>query len=174
MSLKSSPTRYGGMAIALHWTTAAAVIALLASGLVAANVAGSPPAGLIVTHATLGTLVLVLTVARIVWWLAFDRRPQPAAMPRWQETVAKAVHGLLYLAILVLVGSGIGTLVLSGAVPALLSGAPLPDFDGLVPRAVHGVAARLMLALLAAHIGAALYHQFVMRDRLLARMGLGS
>lgn len=174
MTLKSSPTRYGGMAIALHWTSAAAVIALLASGLVAGNIEGSPPAALIVTHASLGTLVLVLTVARIVWWLAFDRRPQPAMMPRWQEIVAQAVHGLLYLAILVLVGSGIGTLVLSGAVPALLSGAPLPDFAGLVPRAVHGVAARLMLALLAAHIGAALYHQFVMRDRLLARMGLGS
>ncbi len=32
---------------------------------------------------------------------------------------------------------------------------------------------KLLLALLAAHIGAALYHQFVRRDQLLARMGVG-
>lgn len=31
-----------------------------------------------------------------------------------------------------------------------------------------------MLVLLALHVGAALYHQFIRRDRLLARMGIGS
>jgi cytochrome b561 len=30
-----------------------------------------------------------------------------------------------------------------------------------------------MMALVAIHVAAALYHQFVLRDRLLARMGLG-
>jgi cytochrome b561 len=31
-----------------------------------------------------------------------------------------------------------------------------------------------MLALLALHVGAALWHQFVRRDHLLARMGVGA
>jgi len=31
-----------------------------------------------------------------------------------------------------------------------------------------------MLGLLALHIGAALYHQFIRRDRLLSRMGVGA
>ena len=35
-------------------------------------------------------------------------------------------------------------------------------------------AARAMLGLLALHVGAALYHQFIRRDRLMARMGVGS
>ena len=69
--------------------------------------------------------------------------------------------------------SGIMTLVLSGAIPAMLSGAPVPDFSELVPRVAHGVMSKLLLALFAAHVGAALYHQFVRRDRLLARMGVG-
>lgn len=37
---------------------------------------------------------------------------------------------------------------------------------------VHGIVARVLIALLIGHIGAALYHQFIKRDRLLARIGL--
>jgi cytochrome b561 len=84
------------------------------------------------------------------------------------------VHSLLYVAILVLAASGIATLILSGAIPAILSGAPLPDFAGLLPRVTHGLVGRLLLVLLAAHIGAALWHQFIRRDRLLSRMGIGA
>jgi cytochrome b561 len=32
----------------------------------------------------------------------------------------------------------------------------------------------VLIALLAGHIGAALWHQFIRHDRLLARMGLGA
>jgi cytochrome b561 len=173
MTLESTPTRYGTTAIALHWTSAAAVLVLLASGVAAANAVDGPPPGLILTHAALGVIALVLTLVRIVWWLMFDRRPQPAEMPGWQKTMASAVHGLLYLSLLVMGASGIATLALSGAVPALLSGAPLPDLSELAPRAVHGLVSKLLLVLLVAHIGAAIYHQLVMRDHLLARMGVG-
>ena len=173
MTPKSTPTRYGATAIALHWSSAAAVILLLVSGLVAANAVDGPPPALLLVHAALGILALLLTLVRIVWWLGFDRRPQPVDMPGWQRSAAAAVHGLLYLSLLVMGASGIATLVLSGAVPALLSGGPLPDFSLVLPRAVHGIVSKLLLVLLVAHVGAALYHQFVMRDRLLARMGLG-
>jgi cytochrome b561 len=50
---------------------------------------------------------------------------------------------------------------------------PLPDFDTLAPRAVHGATAFLLLGLATAHVAAALYHQAVRRDRLLGRMGIG-
>ena len=69
--------------------------------------------------------------------------------------------------------SGITTLILSGAMPAIIAGTALPDFSELVPRIAHGIMSRLLLVLLAGHIGAALYHQFIRRDRLLGRMGLG-
>jgi cytochrome b561 len=83
------------------------------------------------------------------------------------------VHLLLYVVIILMSTSGIATIIASGAMPALLSGQPLPDFSGLIPRTAHGIGSRLLLALLVAHIGAALYHQFIRRDRLLARMGVG-
>jgi cytochrome b561 len=57
--------------------------------------------------------------------------------------------------------------------PALAGGTPLPDFSTVTPSVVHGLAARLLIGLLILHIAAALFHHFVRRDRLLARMGLG-
>lgn len=42
-----------------------------------------------------------------------------------------------------------------------------------MPRVAHGIMSRILLLLFVAHVGAALFHQFVRRDHLLARMGLG-
>lgn len=176
MSLKSSATRYGSVAIAMHWLTALLILALFVTGLLAEG-QGDPAAQLALVrfHVPLGTAVIVLTLLRIVWWWVADRRPGlPAEQPGWQKFMAHAVHFALYAAIVLLAASGIGTLVLSGALPAIVAGTTLPDFDTVAPRLVHGLASRLMLALLAVHIGAALWHQFVRRDHLLARMGLGS
>lgn len=177
MSLKSSPTRYGSVAIAIHWLTAIAIFGMLASGLGAANsLDQAAKLTLLRGHVVTGVLVGVLTLLRIVWWLALDRRPQDApGMPRWQALAAHFVHYALYAVILVMVASGVATVALSGA-GAQLSGAaplPLPDFNLAPPFTVHGLVARLLIVLLIGHIGAALWHQLIRRDRLLARMGLG-
>ena len=174
MGLKSTTTRYGSVAIAIHWVSAAAIIALLASGTIMSGAVGEAKRSILPIHATIGTLVLLLTLLRIVWWVWGDKRPQPAPnQPRLQQLAARIVHGLLYAGIIILGLSGIATLALSGAVPALLSGAPVPDFAGLLPRTTHGIVSKLLLVLLAGHIGAALYHQFIRHDRLLGRMGIG-
>ncbi len=48
----------------------------------------------------------VLTLFRILWWVAFDRHPEPAqGMSRTQEALARVVHLGLYAAILVMVAS---------------------------------------------------------------------
>lgn len=174
MGLKSASDRYGTVAIAIHWVSAAAIIGLLVSGTVADGAVGAGKTSILVVHATIGTLVLLLTLARVAWWLWADKRPVPlAGQPAAQEMLARAVHGLLYVAIFVMTLSGIATLVLSGAVPALLGQGTLPDFSTVPPRFVHGIVSKLMIALVAVHTLAALYHQFIRRDRLLGRMGLG-
>ena len=178
MSLKSSPTRYGAVAIAIHWITALAILGMLGSGLAAAN--STDPATeltLLRGHAVMGGLIGVLTLLRIVWFMAFDRRPaDPAGMTRGQALAAHIVHYGLYAVILVLVSSGVATIILSGAGAQLQGTAPppLPDFTLAPPFTVHGLLSRGLIVLLIGHIGAALWHQWVKRDRLLARMGLGS
>ena len=175
MSATSSSTRYGSVAIAIHWLTALMILELFATGLLAtAQVDPGAKLALLRAHIPFGAGVLLLTLLRIVWWLAIDRRPAPPAdQPGWQKLVAKAVHIALYAVVLVTASSGIATIILSGALPAIIGSATLPNLETVLPRAVHGIASRLMLGLLALHIGAALYHQFIRRDRLLARMGVG-
>jgi cytochrome b561 len=174
MGLKSTSTQYGSVAIAIHWTSAIAVVLTFIAGLVLAN-ADPVPVPLLVAHIVLGLSVFALTLLRIVWWLAADDRPPlPADQPRLQQLAARTVHALLYVILILMATSGIATIVSSGAIAAIASGAPLPDFSALIPRVAHGIMSKLLLVLLAGHIGAALYHQFIRRDRLLARMGIGA
>ena len=175
MSLKSSPTRYGSVAIALHWLTAIAIVVLLATGLAAANTADAgAELTLLRGHAVMGAVVGVLTVLRIVWWLLIDRRPAPAAgLSQGQVRAARMVHLGLYVAIVIMVSSGVGTLMLSGGPGQLLGAVPLADFTLVPPFTVHAILSRLLAVLALGHVAAALWHQFVSRDRLLARMGVG-
>jgi cytochrome b561 len=71
--------------------------------------------------------------------------------------------------------SGIGMLVLSGANLVLFGGAPGPlaDFWNYPPRVPHRIGFVLMLSLFVLHVAGALYHQFIRRDHILARMGVG-
>lgn len=177
MALKSSSTRYGGMAVAIHWITALAIFAMLGTGLAASNSADETvQANLLRGHAVMGISIGVLTLFRIVWWVFFDRRPaDQAGLSRGQALAAHVVHYGLYAVILVMVSSGMATLILTGGNLQLFGGAPLPlpDFSLAPPMTVHGILSRVLIALLIGHIGAALWHQFFKRDRLLARMGIG-
>lgn len=173
MSLKSTPARYGRVAIAIHWSSALAVVLAFLAGRAAANMETVPPA-LLASHVALGLIVFALTLLRIVWWLVADKRPAPAAgLSSWHKIGSSAVHSSLYVILILMATSGITTIVLSGAIPAMLAGGPVPDFSGLVPRTAHGIMSQILLALFVLHVGAALYHQFIRRDRLLARMGVG-
>lgn len=172
------PERYSGAARLLHWVAAAAALGLLASGFAAANAqAASDKAMLLRLHLPLGILVLLATLARLIVGLRdarAGRRPGPlVGVPVWQHRVARLTHALLLLLSLGMAASGIATVALSGAVPAIFGGAALPDFWDVAPRLPHGIGARMLALLVALHVAAALYHAFIRRDGTLARMGLG-
>ena len=172
--MKSTPTRYGTVAVTIHWLSVVLIVMLLASGFRAASMTDPDiKTGLLSIHAPLGMAILILTLARVLWWWFADRKPDPVAGdPAWQRFVARAVHILFYVVIIGMASSGIGMMALSGAGAILFegSGAALPNFHDFLPRVPHGIGARLMVALLILHAGAALYHQFVKRDGLLTRM----
>ncbi len=177
MALKSTSDHYGTVAVSIHWVTAVLILILIVSGFRAANTMDpAAKAAILRVHVPIAVGVLALTILRIVWWGRFDRKPEPVAgSPRWQERTARVVHVLLYVVALGMIASGIGMLALSGAAPVIFGGegALLPDFWKYPPRIPHGIGARLLLALLVLHVGAALYHHFVRRDGLLWRMWFG-
>lgn len=173
MALKSSTERYGAIAVSIHWVSALAVILMLASGQ-AMGWNDDLVGNILPIHVLMGLVVGVLTLFRIVWWLAFDRQPRPVAgISAGQERLARAVHLGLYVAITIMVVSGIAMLALTGAAPQIFGGGSLPEFDEVAPFAAHSLVSRLLLALVAGHIGAALWHQFIRRDGLIGRMRLG-
>jgi len=48
---------------------------------------------------------------------------------------------------------------------------PMPaDFDGMAARAVHGILSKLLIGLIALHIGAVVFHGIARGDALLGRM----
>lgn len=175
MMRKSSRDRYGAIAASIHWVSALAIILMLATGLMLDG-AEDPglTLGLLRLHVPLGISVAVLTLIRIVWWLAFDKHPHaPADLSPTQKWAARLVHLGLYGAIIVMVASGIGLMALTGALPQIVSGGALPDFSETPPALVHGLMGRLLLVLAAGHILAALYHQLIKRDNLIGRMRIG-
>ena len=177
MSIKSTPTRYGTVAIAVHWVAALLIAGQFVGGFLAARAGDAEvKASILRAHLPLGLVILALTLFRMGWWAFADRRPGAAEdWPRGEAIAARFVRFVMYLAILVLALSGIALIAISGAGAALFGGerAALPDFPAFPPFYAHATAAVAFLLLLAAHIGAALHHQFVRRDRLLARMGIG-
>lgn len=171
--IKSNKSSYGAFAVCIHWLSALAIIILLATGFRAGQTIDvASKATILQLHVTVGGAILLLTLARVVWWLGFDTKPATIHTERtWQSRSAVLVHFLFYIVMIGMVASGIGMLVVSGAAPTIFgAGGELPNFSNYLPRVPHGIGARGMALLLILHAGAALYHHFVKRDRNLKRM----
>lgn len=177
MGAGALPKRYDVVARSLHWLSALAILLVLPIGLLAARASSDHQAvALLRVHVPLGLLILALMLARLAWRRRHVPPAPPSDTPRWQVTLARVVHVLLYALPIVIAASGIGLMALSGAAPLIFgrTGGRLPDFSRFPPMTVHATGALALVGLLALHVAAVAYHQFVRRDRTLARMGIGA
>ena len=177
--MQAPPARYHGALVALHWLLAVLLIVALAIGTFGLSTVPNSSPDKINTlrgHMITGGMILLLTIARLVVRLK-TAHPAPATTGNsLLDRLAPLTHWGLYGLVLLMAGSGVAMSVLAG-LPAIVFGGvgTLPaNFDALPPRAVHGIVAKLLMLAIGLHIAAALYHQFVKRDGLMARMGFGS
>lgn len=171
-----SDTHYTRTAVALHWSIGGLILAALFMGWTMTDMAISPQKLKVYNyHKWIGVTVLALALLRIVWRLT-HRAPALPSMPRWQRIAAHAGHGLLYLLMLVQPVTGWIYSNATGYPVVYLGKLPLPD---LVARdrelaalwlQVHQTLAIVLAVLVALHVLAALYHQFIARDNTLRRM----
>ena len=178
MSLKNTTDRWGGISQLLHWTIAILIVLIGIVGLVMGELPRSPKDFWVYTaHKSLGLALLALVVVRIGWRVyAGAPRPVPGT-PRWQALLAAATHGAIYLLILAIPMSGWMLDSASGLRPlrwfGLVEVPKLVAPDEALAANAHGAHEWLfwlLMALVAGHAGAALYHHFIQRDATLARM----
>jgi cytochrome b561 len=173
--------RYTKTAIWLHWITAAIMIFMLflsedliklPRGQAIGPLDWGPTA-----HASFGTLVLLLAIARLLWRIGNPPPPMPV-MPRWQEIASKATHHLFYVLMIVIPIFGLLALAPYGVEHAgienvvffnLFSLAFMPNL-GEWTAEVHELLSKLAQILVIIHVIAALKHQFWDKDSLLSRM----
>jgi cytochrome b561 len=180
-------TRYGNVAITLHWLIALGIIANILLGLYFADLPRSDPNKFLLTqtHKSIGLTVLVLSLARVAWRLVNPVPPLPASMNGFLRFMARTTQFLLYVLIIAIPLSG--WLYVSASplgLPTMFFGQfawPNIPFLADLPRAqkmplghefhaIHVYLAWSAIVLVPIHILGALYHQFVRRDDVLARM----
>jgi cytochrome b561 len=132
----------------------------------------------IVWHESLGILVLVLTLLRLLW-VAF-RPPVPQiSMTSWMQTMAKIVHLALWALLLALPITAFLALGSEGHPLTLLGGFRVDQMPLIADSAiakladwgdVHGFLGDAILWLAGLHAAAAVFHHVVLRDGVLATM----
>ncbi|WP_321342763.1 cytochrome b [Breoghania sp.] len=172
---------YGAVARSFHWVTAALVLTMIAAGFVMLDApSGAIQNFLFDYHRSCGVVLFAITLARIAWRMKNPPAPMDAEIPFVQRSVAHAVHGLLYLLLLAqpLVG-WIGTSAYGAKITVfwLFVLPPIVDKNKEMADTYLGLHINiglLITALVAMHIGGALYHHFIRRDRTLMRMVRGA
>lgn len=161
----NTPKRYNPVLVTLHWLT---VIVMFGAGFLSEEEGNSP----ISIHMVLGALLLLLFVVRIIVRLA-TRQPEAADTGnRLLNQLSGLVHLGLYL--------GMGFILALGGLIAyqrnllgyLLGNGAVTEGIRLITR-VHHLGWIMAAGLILLHVGAALYHQFILGDNLMARMWYG-
>ncbi|TRX72981.1 cytochrome b [Pseudomonas mangiferae] len=177
MQWRNSPSRYGLVAILLHWGVALVFFGMFALGLWMVGQDYYSPWYRTAPelHKSIGLVLLVVMVGRLVW--RFVSPPPPALVhSRPTRLAVKAGHALLYLGLFALLVSGYLISTADGRgiavfglfeVPATVTG--LPHQEDVAGK-IHLYLAWTLVVLSAIHALAALKHHFVDRDATLVRM----
>jgi cytochrome b561 len=166
--------RYAGSLRILHWLIAILVLMTWPLGQMIGFVKDDVKLDFYLIHESLGFLVLWLMLLRIGARLT-SRAPLVEAPPL-ERTVAHAVHGLLYLFLIIMPVSGFLATNAHGF-PLKLFGlftvwSPIgksPDI-AFTLSAIHTWSAWILLGLFALHFAAVIFHHVIRRDRTLYRI----
>ena len=178
--------RYTLLQRLIHWTVAVIAVCVLAVGLTlwylgfdgVKSTFGMDVTNLLYKyHKTLGVVLLGLMTLRLILKRLLGKPDYRPPLARWQKIASEAVHGLLYVALLVQ--------PLLGWAATAAGGYPIEFFSWTLPKllskdpglsetlyAAHGAVGLVILALVAVHVGAALMHWLILRDTVMKRMSL--
>lgn len=176
MTERSEP--YSGLSRLFHWGVALLIFGMIPAGVIMVQ-EGLPRSlqnTLFIFHKNVGVIVLGLMLARLAWRFLRPPPALPVTIPAWQRWAAGVSHTALYvLAIAVPVAGYVR--VRAGGFPIEwldAMGAPtlVPKSEALAEaaKAAHYYGGLLLAAVIAVHIGAALYHGLIRKDGIVSRI----
>lgn len=168
---------YSLTARTLHWVTAALVLLMVPLGIVIANEwGGSAQQFLYNLHKSIGATLIPIVLVRLLYRLNNPPPPLPDDILPIQKFAAHATHWALYVLIL---AQPIVGYIMTSAYPAPVPFFGLFNLPAIWPAnralseqlsVVHLYMGLAIAAIAAVHVGAALFHHFVRKDRVLMRM----
>jgi len=170
-----APAGYDPIAIALHWVTAFLVITNFALAVTWDWFARPVKQFMESTHMSLGVLLTAAVLARIAWQLIPGHRVA-SLEAGWMRLVSRATHYLLYA--LLVTEAALGFAFRWGAGrPMAFFGTGIPPLIGEIARPdrrllreLHEWIGWTIVIVALGHALAALYHHYVLKDRVLTRM----
>jgi cytochrome b561 len=189
--LRNSVEAWGLVTRTLHWGMALMIAVQVPLGFLMVDaydawLAGKGDEALVMSlsraHNTLGFLVLIAATLRLSWRLANPTPGLPPALEAYQRFVARLTHGLLYALLFVFPLTGWAALsAYDGEFPIFFFG--WDSVFRIVPQAtegspwtsdlfgeIHETCWKIGAVVLGLHVVAALWHEYVRKDGVLARM----
>lgn len=162
----------------LHWTMAALIFVAIALGAISAYlpVGHQPRQGLLELHKSLGITILAILILRVMWRLGAGEPRYRTPLGRLTHLASRAGHIALYSLMLFM--------PVTGYLYSAAGGYSLPWFslfqwprllphdDGIAAwgKLLHDRGGWVIAAVVAGHLAAVAWHQWVKRDEVLSRM----
>jgi cytochrome b561 len=169
--------KFAPVAIALHWTIAAALIFSVISGLGYVYIDDTRTSRLsLEIHQTIGFVIFLLALVRLYWRVTHAPPPPPEGYTRAQRSAAFVTHATLYLFIVGMPISGYMGLAARGREIPVFGLVNLPHLTPLSfdlsnsATTLHYYSQYALYALVVIHVAAALWHHFILKDDVMRRM----
>lgn len=131
---------------------------------------------IITLHKSSGLCILFIAMFTVIARIIGNKPKYSPELPLWQKIIAKLTHLGLYVSIFGMCLSGLVGSMLMGYSWKVFFIIPFPNFLpinqslGWQIFSYHSVFATVLSLLILPHITAALYHHFILKDKILLRM----
>lgn len=178
MNWRNSSTQWGWLAIGFHWVTVFTVISLFSLGLWMVELKYYDPwykQGPFI-HKSIGVLLFILTLARLLWRYVNITPVELKAHPVWETYAARVSHALLYILLFSVMLSGYFISTADGravevfnlfSIPASIYGIEKQED---IAGEIHLALAIMLVSISSIHALAAIKHHFFDNDGTLKRM----
>lgn len=170
--MRGNTEKFGRIAQAFHWISMLLIVFAAFGGFMMVNVVQDEAQRAVMypIHTTVGMIVSILTILRVIWAFIDTRPADPEGVEGSKALLFNGIHYALYILLFALAASGIGMLLQSGI--SLPEPNLTPDMIGdVTARNGHDIMSKLFMAMFVLHVAGVVRYQAMNGDTM-GRMGI--